>query len=151
MSQLGYGVNDPVGAAFQFLSGATAIVTGTTIQMTAAALVLNPAGTIAALTVTLPANAPEGTVAEISSTQILTSLTVNAATAYAATGTAITSTVTVSDVIVNGVLGAVTNLTPAASTGGSATDVIRYKYTLNGYQPNASVAALNPRTWFRVS
>jgi hypothetical protein len=132
--QVGYGHGDVVGVPFDFYAGAT-LVTGSTITMQTAVLVLNPSGTLAALTVNLPLNPVDGAVAAITSTAILTSLTVNANTG---------------DVIVNGILAAVTGLTPVASAGaGSATATIRYKYTLNGFQP-ASGAAVNPRTWVRV-
>lgn len=131
---LGYGHGDVVGVPFDFYAGAT-LVTGSTITMQTGVLVLNPTGTLAALTVNLPLNPVDGADGSITSTQILTSLTVNANTG---------------DVIVNGVLAAVTGLTPVASAGaGSATATIRYKYTLNGFQP-ASGAAVNPRTWVRV-
>jgi hypothetical protein len=80
-------------------------------------------------------NPVDGCCAEITSTAILTGLTVNANTG---------------DAVVSGILGTVTGLTPAASVGaGGATATIKYKYTLNGFQP-ASGAAVNPRTWIRV-
>ena|SRR3984893_5330322 len=132
--QAGYGHGDVVGVPFDFYAGAT-LVTGSTITMQTGVLVLNPTGTLAALTVNLPLNPVDGADASITTTAILTSLTVVANTG---------------DVIVNGILAAVTGLTPVASAGaGSATATIRYKYTLNGFQP-ASGAAVNPRTWIRV-
>lgn len=132
--QVGYGHGDVAGIPFDFYGGAT-LVTGSTITMQTAQLVVNPTGTLAALTVNLPLNPVDGCCAEITSTQVLTSLTVSANTG---------------DVIVNGVLGAVSALTPAATgTAGSATATVKYKYTLNGFQP-ASGAAVNPRTWIRV-
>lgn len=132
--QSGYGHGDVCGVPFDFYAGAT-LVTGSTITMQTGVLVVNPTGTLAALTVNLPLNPVDGADASITSTAILTSLTVNANTG---------------DVIVNGILAAVTGLTPVASAGaGSATATIRYKYTLNGFQP-ASGAAANPRTWIRV-
>lgn len=132
--QGGYGHGDVFGVPFDFYGGAT-LVTGSTITMQTNQLVVNPTGTLAALTVNLPLNPVDGACAEITSTQILTSLTVNANTG---------------DTVVNGVLAAVTGLTPVASGGaGSATATIKYKYTLNGFQP-ASGAAVNPRTWIRV-
>lgn len=134
MSQLGYGATDPVGAPFNFIAGAN-VVTGSTVTMTAASLVFAAAGTTAALTVNLPLNPPDGCVAEISSTQIVTALTVAANTG---------------DAIVNGLLAAVTGLTPVASAGaGSATAVIKYKYSLAG-SIAGNAAAINPRTWVRV-
>jgi hypothetical protein len=132
--QAGYGHGDVVGVPFDFYAGAT-LVTGSTITMQTGVLVLNPTGTLAALTVNLPLNPVDGADASITTTAILTSLTVVANTG---------------DVIVNGILAAVTGLTPVASAGaGSATATLRYKYTLNGFQP-ASGAAVNPRTWIRV-
>lgn len=132
--QGGYGHGDVFGVPFDFYGGAT-LVTGSTITMQTNQLVVNPTGTLAALTVNLPLNPVDGACAEITSTQILTSLTVNANTG---------------DVVVNGVLAAVTGLTPVAAGGaGGATATIKYKYTLNGFQP-ASGAAVNPRTWIRV-
>jgi hypothetical protein len=139
MSQVGYGSNDPIGQPFNYLAGANGVVTGSTIAMIAASLVINAGGTTAALTVTLPVNPPDGCVAEITSLFQTTSLTVNAAT----TGVA-------ADTIVNGTLGVVTEILPVASgTAGAATNTVKYKYSLNGYI-NGNVPALNPRTWFRV-
>jgi hypothetical protein len=132
--QVGYGHGDVVGVPFDFYAGAT-LVTGSTITMQTGVLVVNPTGTLAALTVNLPLNPVDGADASITSTQQITSLTVNANTG---------------DAIVNGVLLAVTELTAAASAAnGSAAMTIRYKYTLNGFQP-ASGAAVNPRSWIRV-
>jgi hypothetical protein len=132
--QVGYGHGDVVGVPFDFYAGAT-LVTGSTITMQTAVLVLNPTGTLAALTVNLPLNPVDGADASITSTATVTSLTVNANTG---------------DVIVPGVLAAITALTPAAlGTAGSASATIRFKYTLNGFQP-ASGAAVNPRSWIRV-
>jgi len=132
--QGGYGHGDVFGVPFDFYAGAT-LVTGSTITMQTNQLVVNPTGTLAALTVNLPLNPVDGACAEITSTAILTSLTVNANTG---------------DSIVNGVLSGVTGLNPAAlATAGSASATIKYKYTLNGFQP-ASGAAVNPRTWVRV-
>lgn len=132
--QAGYGHGDVVGIPFDFYGGAT-LVTGSTITMQTAELVVNPTGTLAALTVNLPLNPVDGAHAEITSTQTITVMTVNANTG---------------DVIVNGNLTAVTQLAPAAlATAGSASATIKYKYTLNGFQP-ASGAAVNPRTWIRV-
>jgi hypothetical protein len=132
--QAGYGHGDVVGIPFDFYGGAT-LVTGSTITMQTGQLVVNPTGTLATLVVNLPLNPVDGCCAEITSTAILTGLTVNANTG---------------DVVVSGILGTVTGLTPAASVGaGGATATIKYKYTLNGFQP-ASGAAVNPRTWIRV-
>jgi hypothetical protein len=132
--QVGYGHGDVVGVPFDFYAGAT-LVTGSTITMQTGVLVLNPTGTLAALTVNLPLNPVDGADASITSTATLTSLTVNANTG---------------DVIVPGVLAAITALTPTAlGTAGNASATIRFKYTLNGFQP-ASGAAVNPRSWIRV-
>jgi hypothetical protein len=131
---LGYGHGDVVGVPFDFYAGAT-LVASSTITMQTAILVLNPTGATSPITVNLPLNPVDGADASITSTQAIASLTVNANTG---------------DSIVNGLLAAVTGLTPVASAGaGSATATIRYKYTLNGFQP-ASGAAVNPRTWVRV-
>jgi hypothetical protein len=139
MSQHGYGPYDADGVPFNLAAGANGVVSGSTIAMQAASLVINAGGTTAALTVTLPTNPPDGCVAEISSLYQITSLTVNASAAGAAT-----------DSIVNGTLGAVTEIIPVATTtAGSSTNTIKYKYSLNGYI-NGNVPALNPRTWFRV-
>lgn len=140
MSQVGYGHSDPVGVPFDLYTGAGQIVTGFNITMATASLVLNPATTpLATGTVNLPLNPPDGCVAEISSTQVITTLTVAANSG---------------DVIVNGILGAASTLTPVAATGGSATAAIKYKYSLNGGVPgnsqSPSAVAVNPRTWFRV-
>jgi hypothetical protein len=132
--QVGYGHGDVVGVPFDFYAGAT-LVTGSTITMQTGVLVLNPTGTLAALTVNLPLNPVDGADSSITTTQQITSLTVNANTG---------------DTIVSGVLATVTEIIPAASgTAGSASATIRFKYTLNGFQP-ASGAAVNPRTWIRV-
>src|ERR1700693_6376000 len=119
--QGGYGHGDVFGVPFDFYGGAT-LVTGETITMQTGQLVVNPTGTLAALTVNLPLNPVDGCCAEITTTQVLTSLTVAANTG---------------DVIVNGVLGAVSSMTTIAAlaTGGSAQSTIKYKYTLNGFQP----------------
>jgi hypothetical protein len=132
--QIGYGHGDVVGVPFDFYAGAT-LVTGSTITMQTGVLVLNPTGTLAALTVNLPLNPVDGADASITSTATITSLTLNANTG---------------DAIVPGVLGTLTALTPAAATtAGGATATVRFKYTLNGFQP-ASGAAVNPRSWIRV-
>jgi hypothetical protein len=132
--QVGYGHGDVVGIPFDFYGGAT-LVTGSTITMQTSQLVVNPTGTLATLVVNLPLNPVDGCLAEITTTAILTSLTVNANTG---------------DVIVNGILAAVTQITPTAlGTAGNASATVKYKYTLNGFQP-ASGAAVNPRTWIRV-
>lgn len=133
--QVGYGHGDVYGIPFDFYGGAT-LVTGSTITMQTAELVLNPPGAIS-VTVNLPLNPVDGCHASISnvSASTLTLTAVNANTG---------------DIISNLGLTAPTALTPAAlATAGSASNTIRYLYTLNGFQP-ASGAAVSPRTWFRV-
>lgn len=133
--QLGYGHSDTVAVPFDF----AAPLTGAVINMQSARLVVNPAGTIAALTVNLPLNPADGTIAEISTTQIITTLTVAANTG---------------DVIVNGVAGVVSTVTVVAATGGTAIPTVRYAYTLFGTAgANAPVgqATANARTWVRIS
>jgi hypothetical protein len=133
--QVGYGHGDVVGVPFDFYAGAT-VVTGSTITMQTGVLVVLPPGTLAALTINLPLNPVDGADASISLGQIITALTVSANTG---------------DAIATGILTNVTGtFTPVVSTGaGSAASTIRYKYTLNGFQP-ASGAAVNPRSWVRV-
>lgn len=137
MSQLGYGVTDPVGSPFNYLANA-GIATGATFTMQAASLVLQPTSTVAVFTVNLPLNPPDGCVAEISNvgTATITSFTVAANTG---------------DAIVGG-LGVPTIFTfPAASTTApSAVSTYKYKYSLNGFIAG-SAAAVNARTWFRVA
>jgi hypothetical protein len=133
--QAGYGHGDVFGIPFDFYGGAT-LVTGSTITMQTAELVLNPPGAIS-VTVNLPLNPVDGCHASISnvSASTLTLTAVNANTG---------------DTISNLGLTAPTSLVPAAlATAGSASNTIRYLYTLNGFQP-ASGAAVTPRTWFRV-
>jgi hypothetical protein len=128
--QLGYGHGDVVGVPFDFYAGAT-LVTGSTITMQTGVLVLNPTGTLAALTVNLPLNPVDGAVAEISSTQTITALTVAANTGDSLVGNAANT------------------LTIVPAGAGSAIGRVVYRYTLNGFQP-ASGAAVNPRSWIRV-
>jgi hypothetical protein len=133
--QTGYGHGDVVGVPFDFYAGAT-LVTASTITMQTGILVLRATGAIA-VTVNLPLNPVDGAVAEISNTGggTLTLTAVNANT-----GDTIDATTT---------LGVPTGLTVGAATAGSATATVRYRYTLNGFQP-ASGAAVAPRTWQRV-
>ena len=58
------------------LTGNTVVVTQTRAPL---ALILVPAGTLAALTITLPTGAYDGQVCTLMTTQILTALTVNSA------------------------------------------------------------------------
>jgi hypothetical protein len=138
--QVGYGHGDVVGIPFDFYGGAT-LVTGSTITMQTAQLLLNnTTGGAIAVTINLPLNPVDGACAEISnvSSVIADVLTITAINAN--TG----------DVIATSGLGVPATITLAASTaGGSAAATVKYKYTLNGFQP-ASGAAVNPRTWFRV-
>jgi hypothetical protein len=131
--QIGYGHGDVVGVPFDFYAGAT-LVTGSTITMQTGILVVAPPATIATLTVNLPLNPVDGAVAEISvggAGVNVTSLTVAANTG---------------DLL----LGAAGSAVTAVGAGaGAATSTLRYRYTLNGFQP-ASGAAVQPRTWLRV-
>jgi hypothetical protein len=132
--QVGYGHGDVVGVPFDFYAGAT-LVTGSTITMQTGVLIVAPPATIAALTVNLPLNPVDGAIAEISVTGAgvnVTGLTVNANTGDSLLGAAF-----------------VGPLTALATTLAAAISTIRYRYTLNGFQP-ASGAAVNPRTWCRV-
>jgi hypothetical protein len=129
--QVGYGHGDVVGVPFDFYAGAT-LVTGSTITMQTAILVLNPAGAVS-LTINLPLNPVDGAYAEITNVSgfVVTLTAVNANTG---------------DVIV----GAATPATlPAATQTPLVTTSIKYRYSLNGFQP-ASGAAVNPRSWLRV-
>jgi|ERR1700733_4231045 len=137
--QVGYGHGDVVGVPFDYYGGAT-LVTGSTITMQTAQLLLNnTSGGSITLTINLPLNPVDGAFAEISN--------VSAATADVLSTTINANT---GDVIATSALGVVGSITPAASTtAGSASATVKYKYTLNGFQP-ASGAAVNPRTWFRV-
>jgi hypothetical protein len=138
--QLGYGHGDVVGVPFDYYGGAT-LVTGSTITMQTNQLLLNnTTGGAIAVTINLPLNPVDGCCAEISN--------VSAAAADVLTITAINANT--GDVIATSGLGVPATITLAASTaGGSAAATVKYKYTLNGFQP-ASGAAVNPRTWFRV-
>lgn len=135
--QVGYGHSDVAGEPFDYVVP----LTGAAIQMQTAKLVINPAGTLATGTITLPLNPPDGCLAEISTTQVLTTAGWSVA---ANTG----------DVIVNGVLGAVTgiNVTTLA-TAGNATATVKYRYTLFGTAGNGAPAGAptaGARTWVRV-
>ena len=100
----------------------------------------NTTGGAIAVTINLPLNPVDGCCAEISN--------VSPAVADVLTITAINANT--GDVIATSGLGVPATITVAASTaGGSAAATVKYKYTLNGFQP-ASGAAVNPRTWFRV-
>lgn len=119
MTQIGYGGNDVIAEAFDFAVPLTAF----SITMQTGKLVLNPAGTLATGTVTLPLNPPDGAVAEISSTQTQTALTVTANTGDLIAGAAVTALVAVTRV--------------------------SWRYSLNGTK-NSSGVTVNARTWVRV-
>jgi hypothetical protein len=136
--QVGYGHGDVVGVPFDFYAGATGVVTGATYTMQTGQLVLFPAAAVTGVVVNLPLNPVDGCCAEISNVGLVAStvtLTVNPNTG---------------DAIAVGGLGIVTSIVPVATVnGGSASNTVKYKYSLNGFQP-ASGAAVNPRTWVRV-
>ena len=129
--QVGYGHGDVVGVPFDFYAGAT-LVTGSTITMQTAILVLLPSGAVS-LTINLPLNPVDGAYAEIvnASGSIVTLTAVNANTGDLLAGATTAATL------------------PAATQAPLVTTAIKYRYTLNGFQP-ASGAAVNPRTWIRV-
>jgi hypothetical protein len=124
--QLGYGHGDVLALPFDYYSsvGGGALVTGSTINMQTGKLVFNLSATLAAETVNLPLNPPDGADAEISnsvSTFVITSLTVNANTGDSISGTAVTT-------IASGA-------------------TIRYRYSLLG----DITKGVQPRTWVRIS
>jgi hypothetical protein len=131
--QVGYGHGDVVGIPFDFYGGVT-LVTGSTITMQTGSLIVAPPATIATLIVNLPLNPVDGAIADITvagAAVNVTTLTVNANTG-------------------DSLLGAAGNtITALAAGAGAASSTVRYRYTLNGFQP-ASGAAVNPRTWIRV-
>jgi hypothetical protein len=136
--QVGYGHGDVVGIPFDFYGGAT-LVTGSTITMQTAQLLLQPTAAVS-LTINLPLNPVDGCCAEISNVAAVVGSVITLTAVNANTG----------DVIATAGLGVPASITVVASTtGGSAINTIKYKYTLNGFQP-ASGAAVAPRTWFRV-
>jgi hypothetical protein len=130
--QTGYGHGDVVGVPFDFYAGAT-LVTGSTITMQTGILVLAPTGAIS-VTVNLPLNPVDGAVAELSNagTAIVTLTAVNANTGDSFFPAAAAPTAL-----------------QVGTAAGLATVTVRWRYTLNGFQP-ASGAAVNPRTWLRV-
>lgn len=130
MSQLGYGKQDVVGQPYDFytnvaLQGVTGTLTsGQTLVMNNNKLVTHIGATLAALTVTLPLNPPDGATAEVSNsvnTFAITSLTVGASAGDVIIGTAVTT----------------------AASGAT----VKYQYTLNGDVTKGA----GPRTWVRVS
>jgi hypothetical protein len=123
--QVGYGHGDVVALPFDFYSsvGGGALVTGQTINMQSGKLVFHLAATLAAETVNLPLNPPDGADAELSnsvSTFNITSLTVAANTGDSIVGTA------------------------AASLNSGIT--VRYRYSLLG----DITKGVQPRTWVRT-
>jgi hypothetical protein len=146
-TQVGYGKADVVGSPFDFytnvaLQGVTGgLVTGSTIQMNNNKLVIHIGGTLAALTVTLPQNAPDGATAEVSNSvngNTITALTINAATSYSGSSSTGTQGSTVSDNIAG---------TAVSGTSTASGVTYRYQYTLNGDNTKGA----GPRTWIRVA
>jgi hypothetical protein len=132
MSQLGYGKQDVVGQPYDFytnvaLQGVTGtLTTGQTLTMNNNKLVTHIGATLAALTVNLPLNPPDGATAEVSNsvnTFTITALTIAANTGDVVVGTAVTAT----------------------STGSGVT--YRFQYTLNGDVTKSA----GPRSWVRVA
>jgi hypothetical protein len=126
-----YGHSDCWGIPFDFysnvtLSGVTGtLTTGSTIAMQTGKLVVHIGATLAALTVVLPLNPPDGADAEVSNsvnTFTITSLTINANTNDVVVGTAVSGTSTASGV------------------------TYRFKYSLNG----DITKGVAPRAWVRV-
>lgn len=132
MSQYGYGHSDPVGAPFDYYSGAVAVAASTPYTMQSAALVLDPAVALTVGAITLPLNPPDGCEATISN--YLGSAGTITCTVAANTGDSLRGT-------------ALTSLTAGLTA--------RYKYSLNGYVAGNSqvpgAPALNPRTWLRTA
>lgn len=121
--QQGYGHSDLCAEPFDYAVPLTAFA----ITMQTAKLVLNPAGTLATGAVTLPLNPPDGCLAEISSTQTQTAVTVTANTGDLIAGTAVTALV--------------------------ANTRVAWRYTLFGTAGNGAplgAATANARTWVRV-
>lgn len=139
-TQLGYGKVDTVGSPFDFYSGATSVTASAAYIMQNNSLVLNPAGAVTGVTVTLPANAPDGAVAEVTNavgSGGAVTLTISPATSYNGTGSTVTAPFVVSDAIVG-------TAVSAQSTAAGVT--YRYKYSLTG----DNRAGINPRSWIRV-
>ena len=131
--QVGYGHGDVVGIPFDFYGGAT-LVTGSTITMQTNQLILNPPGAVS-LTINLPLNPVDGCEASISN---VSASTVTVTALNANTGDTISSLG----------LATPTAITPASTaTAGSATNTLKYKYTLNGFQPASGAAAAGRWRW----
>ena len=131
-TQLGYGKQDIVGSPFDFytnvaLQGITGtLTTGQTLTMNNNKLIVHIGATLAALTVNLPLNPPDGATASVSNSvngNTITALTVAANTGDVIIGTAVSSTSTASGV------------------------TYRYEYTLNGDVTKGA----GPRTWIRTA
>jgi hypothetical protein len=120
--QLGYGADDAIAPGrFDYYDAATGtLVSGDTINLQTSNLLVVAAAAIAALTVVLPINPPDGCVAELNAVNYgVTALTLNANTG---------------DKVVN------------APTALVAATPVRLKYSLNG----DVTKGVNARTWFRV-
>lgn len=97
--QTGYGHGDVAGIPFDFYSnvGGGTLTTGSTITMQTGKLVVHIGATLAALTVNLPLNPPDGAEAEVANsvnTFTITALTIAANTGDTVSGTAVTGTST---------------------------------------------------------
>ena len=110
--------------------------TGTTITPLSSVLLINAAGTIAALTVQLPSNAVNGQRFQITSNQTITSLTLTAGTN--ATGA--------TDTIVGGYSAAAFTI---SATFGTSLASVEYVYQLSP-GTNQVPSAANLYTWYRV-
>ncbi len=119
--QGGYGHSDVFApGVFDFYSTSGSLVTGATINMLTSNLVVYASATLAALTVNLPLNPPDGAVAELNFTATITALTIAANTGDGFVGT---------------------NPTTA-----SANTPIRFKYSLLG----DITKGVQARSWIRV-
>lgn len=132
MAIVGYGHSDVVGIPYDFytnvaISGVTGTLTsGATIAMQTGKLVVHIGATLAALTVTLPLNPPDGAEAEVCNsvnTFTITSLTINANTGDAVVGTAVSATSTASGIS------------------------YKFRYSLNGDLTKGA----GPRSWVRIA
>lgn len=84
MTQITYGAQDGTATPFQY----EVPLTGFSIALLGSLLHLNPAGTLATGTVTLPASPQDGQLFTIISTQTQTALTITAATGDTVSNTA---------------------------------------------------------------
>ena len=146
-TQVGYGKADVVGSPFDFytnvaVGGVTGgLTTGSTIQMGNNKIVVHIGATLAALTVTLPQNAPDGATAEVSNSvngNTITALTIAAATSYPGSSSTVTQGSTVSDSILG---------TAVSATSTASGVTYRYQYSLNG----DNTKGVGPRSWVRVA